>query len=100
MTRASQTANERRYTEDFFRSLFLGKDAGMTFDSPAYPAPDVWVQGARFAEIAGAESIAVEVTEYHPAAWVASPSPAAKLMPAGRQNCSRPSTGQDLPTPP
>src|SRR5438309_1387194 len=75
MTRASQTAAERRHVDRFFRSFFRGEDAGLEFDSPAPPAPDVMVRGVRLAEIAGleiaagAEGVAVEVTEYHPAAW-------------------------------
>ena len=75
MTRTTQTDKERRHAEGFFRGLLGGKAAGLTFDSPAYPAPDVWVQGAFLAEIAGAEAIGVEITEYHPAAWGSEPFP-------------------------
>src|SRR5689334_11394604 len=75
MTRANKTATERRHVERFFGSFFRGEDAALEFGSPPPPAPDVVVRGSRLAEIAylgvamGAEGIAVEVTEYHPAAW-------------------------------
>jgi hypothetical protein len=71
MTRASQTAKERHHTESFFHSLFRGEDADLVFECPAPPAPDVLVKGVRVAEVAGAgaNGVAVEHTEYHPAAW-------------------------------
>lgn len=75
MTRAGQKADERRHAERFFRSLFRGEDAGLVFEFPDWPAPDVLVRGARLAERAGAgiERVAVEHTEYHPAAWGCEP---------------------------
>jgi hypothetical protein len=75
MTRANQTAAEQRHAQRFFRSFFRGEDPGLEFDSPAPPAPDVFIRGARLTEIAGLETatetdgLALEVTEYHPAAW-------------------------------
>jgi hypothetical protein len=71
MTRANQTVAERRHVESFFRRLFSGEDSGLVFESPGPPAPDVLVRGTRLAEVAGegVDGVALEVTEYHPAAW-------------------------------
>jgi hypothetical protein len=71
MTRASQKADERRHAERFFRALFRGEDTGLVFEFPEPPAPAVWVRGVRLAEVAGAgvNGVAVELREYHPAAW-------------------------------
>jgi hypothetical protein len=75
MTRARQTADERRHTESFFRSLFRGEEATLVFEFPAPPAPDVLVRGGRLVEVAGTgvDSLAIEHTEYHPAAWGCEP---------------------------
>jgi hypothetical protein len=60
-------ATERFRVECFFRSRLGDTAAGLHLESADPPEPDVWVQGAGLAALAGAgvDRIGVEATEYH-----------------------------------
>jgi len=84
MTRANQKEKERHHVERFLRTFCCGRDDDLAVESRNEPEPDVLVRGASLARFAGAgtDGVAVEVTEYHPAA--SGPGPFQRVAVASR----------------